>query len=80
MLKEKKLLPELNAEVENIVCALDPDLQGAASKVATILREKGQTVDLVLENKPLKWYHSQNSIDSVKIITFLIHTALLNYL
>lgn len=70
MLKEKKLLPELNAEVENIVCALDPDLQGAASKVATILREKGQTVDLVLENKPLKWYHSQNSIDSVKIITF----------
>lgn len=60
MLKEKKLLPELNAEVENIVCALDPDLQGAASTVATILRDKGQTVDLVLENKPLKWYHSQN--------------------
>ncbi|CAK9320103.1 unnamed protein product [Citrullus colocynthis] len=55
LLKEKKLLPELNAEVENIVCALDPDLQGAASTVATILRDKGQTVDLVLENKPLKW-------------------------
>ncbi|KAG7034545.1 Histidine--tRNA ligase, chloroplastic/mitochondrial, partial [Cucurbita argyrosperma subsp. argyrosperma] len=55
LLKEKKLLPELNVEVENIVCALDPDLQGAASRVATILREKGQTVDLVLENKPLKW-------------------------
>ncbi|KDP29162.1 hypothetical protein JCGZ_16551 [Jatropha curcas] len=55
LLKEKGLLPELSLQVENIVCALDPDLQGAASTVATILREKGQTVDLVLENKPLKW-------------------------
>ncbi|KAI4300316.1 hypothetical protein L6164_033708 [Bauhinia variegata] len=55
LLKEKGLLPELSFQIENIVCALDLDLQGAASMVATILREKGQTVDLVLENKPLKW-------------------------
>ncbi|KAK9289779.1 hypothetical protein L1049_007938 [Liquidambar formosana] len=55
LLKEKGLLPELNLQVENIVCALDHDLQGAAAAVATILREKGQSVDLVLENKPLKW-------------------------
>lgn len=55
LLKERGLVPELSLQVENIVCALDQDLQGAASTVATILREKGQTVDLVLENKPLKW-------------------------
>ncbi|CAM8931043.1 unnamed protein product [Rhodiola kirilowii] len=55
LLKEKGLIPELNPEVTNIVCALDHTLQGAASSVATILRGKGQTVDLVLENKPLKW-------------------------
>ncbi|XP_022143842.1 histidine--tRNA ligase, chloroplastic/mitochondrial isoform X2 [Momordica charantia] len=55
LLKEKSLVPQLSLEVENIVCALDPDLQGAASTVATLLREKGQSVDLVLENKPLKW-------------------------
>ncbi|KAL5546122.1 hypothetical protein UlMin_005809 [Ulmus minor] len=55
LLKEKGLLPELSLQVDNIVCALDPDLQGAAAKVATILREKGKSVDLVLENKPLKW-------------------------
>ncbi|XP_019165964.1 PREDICTED: histidine--tRNA ligase, chloroplastic/mitochondrial-like isoform X2 [Ipomoea nil] len=55
LLKEKGLIPELSLQVDNIVCSLDPDLQGAASSVATILREKGQTVDLVLENKPLKW-------------------------
>lgn len=55
LLKEKGLLPEPSLQVDNIVCALDPNLQGAAATVATILREKGQGVDLVLENKPLKW-------------------------
>lgn len=56
LLKEKGLLPKLDHQVENIVCALDSDLQGAAAAVATKLREKGQSVDLVLEGKPLKWY------------------------
>ncbi|KAG6642891.1 hypothetical protein CIPAW_09G172100 [Carya illinoinensis] len=55
LLKDKGLLPEVNLEVENIVSALDVDLQGAAARVASILREKGQSVDLVLESKPLKW-------------------------
>ncbi|XP_026400775.1 histidine--tRNA ligase, chloroplastic/mitochondrial-like [Papaver somniferum] len=55
LLKEKGLVPELTPAVENIVCALDQELQGAASFVATKLREKGQNVDLVLENKPMKW-------------------------
>ncbi|PPD96820.1 hypothetical protein GOBAR_DD06160 [Gossypium barbadense] len=55
LLKEKGLLPKLNLEVDNIVCALDYDLQGVAAEVATKLREKGQSVDLVLESKPLKW-------------------------
>ncbi|KAK9061413.1 hypothetical protein SSX86_018594 [Deinandra increscens subsp. villosa] len=55
LLKERQLLPEVPLEVENIVCSLDPDLQGAAATVATHLRGKGQRVDLVLENKPLKW-------------------------
>ncbi|XP_052199017.1 histidine--tRNA ligase, chloroplastic/mitochondrial [Diospyros lotus] len=55
LLKDKGLLPALSHRVENIVCSLDQDLQSAAAAVATILREKGQSVDLVLENKPLKW-------------------------
>lgn len=68
-------MPELGLQVENIVCALDPGLQGAAATVATILREKGQSVDLVLESKPLKWYflpsYSRLQI-SVSITVFLI--------
>ncbi|KAK4583162.1 hypothetical protein RGQ29_026092 [Quercus rubra] len=55
LLKDRGLLPELSLQIENIVCALDVDLQGAAARVASILREKSQTVDLVLESKPLKW-------------------------
>ncbi|XP_057983440.1 histidine--tRNA ligase, chloroplastic/mitochondrial isoform X2 [Malania oleifera] len=61
LLKDKGLLPELSLEVENIVCSLDPHLQGAAAAAATILREKGKTVDLVLENKPLKWVFKRAS-------------------
>jgi len=56
LLKEKGLLPELSLQVHNIVCALDEELQGCAAMAANILREKGQSVDLVLESKPLKWY------------------------
>ncbi|KAK7245100.1 hypothetical protein RIF29_39934 [Crotalaria pallida] len=55
LLKEKGLIPELSLQIDNIVCALDEDLQAAAAMVASLLREKGQNVDLVLENKPLKW-------------------------
>ncbi|GAV69624.1 HGTP_anticodon domain-containing protein/tRNA-synt_His domain-containing protein [Cephalotus follicularis] len=55
LLKEKGLLPDLGLEVHDIVCALDHDLLGPAATVATILREKGQSVDLVLESKSLKW-------------------------
>ncbi|KAJ4971242.1 hypothetical protein NE237_004341 [Protea cynaroides] len=55
LLKEKGLLPDLSLQVQNIVCPLDQELQGAAATVATILRQKGQSVDLVLQNKPLKW-------------------------
>ncbi|XP_074369033.1 histidine--tRNA ligase, chloroplastic/mitochondrial isoform X1 [Apium graveolens] len=55
LLKEKGILPELSPCVENIVCSLDRGLQGEAAAIATRLRGSGQTVDLVLENKPLKW-------------------------
>ncbi|KAI4365624.1 hypothetical protein MLD38_021590 [Melastoma candidum] len=55
LLKEKGRLPELNHQVVSMVCALDSDLQGAAAAVATKLREKGESVDLILGVKPLKW-------------------------
>ncbi|CAJ1892562.1 unnamed protein product [Sphenostylis stenocarpa] len=61
LLKEKGMFPELNLHIDNIVCALDEDLQGCAAMVANILREKGQSVELVLESKPLKWVFKRAS-------------------
>ncbi|CAI8614634.1 unnamed protein product [Vicia faba] len=55
LLREKGLLPELGQQIDNLVCALDEELQGYAATAANMLREKGQSVDLVLESKPLKW-------------------------
>jgi len=55
LLKEKGLLPELGLQVDNMVCSLDPELQSAAALVASTLRGKGQSVDLVLQTKPMKW-------------------------
>lgn len=41
--------------VDDIVFPLDLELQGPAAMVASTLRQKGRSVDLVLENKRLKW-------------------------
>ncbi|KAK6943859.1 Class II Histidinyl-tRNA synthetase (HisRS)-like catalytic core domain [Dillenia turbinata] len=69
LLKEKGLLPDLGLQVENIVCSLDPELQGAAARVATMLRGKGQSVDLVLESKSLKWVFKRASrINACRLI------------
>jgi len=57
LLKERNLLPTglENAGTDTVVFAMDADLYPAALKVATILREAGQTVDVVLEAKKPKW-------------------------
>ncbi|KAG9441633.1 hypothetical protein H6P81_017487 [Aristolochia fimbriata] len=55
LLKDKGLLPDLSPEVDDIVFPIDQQLQGSASMIASRLREKGRSVDLVLEQKRLKW-------------------------
>lgn len=55
LLKDKGLLPGLNHTVDDIVFPLDQELQGPAAMIASTLRQKGRNVDLVLENKRLKW-------------------------
>ena len=55
LLKDKGLLPELLSGVEDVVIALDPDLRNIAVKVASVLRASDRLVDLVLEDKKMKW-------------------------
>ncbi|XP_068645905.1 histidine--tRNA ligase, chloroplastic/mitochondrial isoform X2 [Aristolochia californica] len=55
LLKDKGLLPDLSPEVDDIVFPIDQQLQGSASMITSRLRQKGRSVDLVLEQKRLKW-------------------------
>ena len=55
LLAEKGLVPELIGGVDDVVIALSPEFRNAAMSVATSLRNTGKSVDLVLEDKRLKW-------------------------
>ncbi|XP_066308280.1 histidine--tRNA ligase, chloroplastic/mitochondrial-like [Miscanthus floridulus] len=54
LLKEKGLLPDMSRQIDDIVFPLDEELEGAASSIASSLRKKGRSVDLV-EDRRLKW-------------------------
>ena len=55
LLNEKGLVPELPSGNQDIVIAIDDNLRSAAMSVATKLRASGRLVDLVLEDKRMKW-------------------------
>ena len=55
LLKDKGLLPQLLSGVEDVVIALDSELKNVAVKVASVLRDSDRLVDLVLEEKKMKW-------------------------
>jgi histidyl-tRNA synthetase len=55
LLDEKGLLPELESEIEDVVFGMGTELRGAAMQVAGALRTSGRSVDLVLEDKKIKW-------------------------
>ena len=55
LLAEKGLVPELISSIDDVVISLSPELRNAAMSVASSLRGSGRSVDLVLEDKRLKW-------------------------
>ncbi|KAJ7556169.1 hypothetical protein O6H91_05G072300 [Diphasiastrum complanatum] len=59
LLKEKGIIPSLRLEADYIVIALEDHLRQPASTIAARLRSTGHVVDLVLENKRLKWAFRQ---------------------
>jgi len=60
LLKEKGLMPELKASVDDMVIVIGGDhLQSAASQVAAKLRAAGRSVDRILEPKKMKWAFKQ---------------------
>ena len=55
LLKDRSLIPQLRSEVDDVVFAFDATLRPAAIEVAQLLRGTGRTVDLILEEKKMKW-------------------------
>ena len=55
VLKDRELLPQLPGAIDDLVFAFDASLRSAAIDVATRLRAAGRSVDLVLEEKKVKW-------------------------
>ena len=55
LLAEKGLIPELISGVDDIVLPLNQNLRDIAVRVAASLRLSDRTVDLVLEDKKIKW-------------------------
>ena len=55
LLAEKGLVPGLVSGIDDIVIPLNPDLRNVAVRVAASLRDSDRTVDLVLEDKKMKW-------------------------
>jgi histidyl-tRNA synthetase len=55
VLKERGLIPELPSAVDDLVFAWGASLRPAAIEVARRLRASGRSVDLVLEDKKVKW-------------------------
>lgn len=56
LLKERNVLPSFESTgIDSVVFAMNDGLYGDAVKIATKLRESGQSVDVVLEKKKTKW-------------------------
>ena len=55
LLAEKGLVPDLASGVEDVVFGMGSELRGSAMQVAGRLRSSGRSVDLVLEEKKMKW-------------------------
>ena len=55
LLTEKGFVPGLVSGIDDIVIPLNPDLRNVAVRVAASLRDSNRTVDLVLEDKKMKW-------------------------
>jgi len=55
LLESKRLVPEIPSGISDVVFGMGTDLRGAAIRVASALRSEGRRVDMVLEDKKMKW-------------------------
>ena len=66
------MLQYIASTCEDVVVALSEELRPAAMSVASKLRNKGRTVDLILDNKKLKWaYRHTERIGASRLVMIM---------
>ena len=55
LLTDRGLLPAITSGSQDVVISLSEELRPEAMSIASKLREKGRSVDVVLDDKKLKW-------------------------
>ena len=72
LLNECGLLPDIASRCQDVVVALSEDLRPAAMSVASKLRNNGRTVDLILDNKKMKWaFRHSERIGASRLVMIL---------
>ena len=71
LLKDKGLLPVLPEHLDDVVFAFDPSLRSPAMQVANHLRQQGRSVDLILEDRKLKWAFKHADARGASRLVFL---------
>jgi len=72
LLNERGLIPEITSRCQDVVVALSEDLRPAAMSVASKLRNNGRSVDLILDNKKMKWaFRHSERIGASRLVMIL---------
>ena len=72
LLSDRGLLPTVSSGCQDVVISLSEDLRPAAMIVASKLRENGRTVDIILENKKLKWaFRHADRIGATRLVMIM---------
>ncbi len=69
LLKDKNLLPELAGAVDDVVFCFDAALRPQAMQIAARLRAQGRAVELILEDKRLKWaFRRADNVGAARLV------------
>ena len=72
LLNERGLIPEITSRCQDVVVALSEDLRPAAMSVASKLRNNGRSVDLILDNKKMKWaFRHSERIGATRLVMIM---------
>ena len=72
LLNERELIPEITSGCQDVVVALSEDLRPAAMSVASKLRNNGRSVDLILDNKKMKWaFRHSERIGATRLVMIM---------